>query len=145
VARPSKHDGAAFKRNDGKILWIRCRDREGNLVRESTFTEDWQEAQRKLRERLQARDDKLLEIVRKGEQLQFSTWVDFFLENYSEPPLRAEKTHEANLRATLHLKKSFGARKLSEVSADDIEFYLRRRLQVESGSKSRMVLSSGRD
>ena len=129
MARPSKHDGAVFRRNDGKILWIRYRDREGNRVRESTFTEDWQEAQRKLRERLQARDDKLLEIVRRGEQLQFSTWVDFFLENYSEPPLRAEKTHEANLRATLHLKKSFGARKLSEVSADDIEFYLRRRLQ----------------
>jgi integrase len=129
VARPSKHDGAVFKRNDGKILWIRYRDREGNLVRESTFTEDWQEAQRKLRERLQARDDKLLEIVRKGEQLQVSTWVDFFLENYSQPPLRAEKTHEANLRAALHLKKAFGPRKLGEISADDIEFYLRRRLQ----------------
>ena len=129
MARPSKHDGAVFKRNDGKILWITYRNREGKRIRESTFTEDWQEAQRKLRERLQARDDKLLEIVRKGEQLQFSTWVDFFLENYSQPPLRAEKTHEANLRAGLHLKKAFGARKLGEVSADDIELYLLRRLQ----------------
>jgi len=129
MARPSKHDGAVYKRNDGKILWITYRDRSGKRVRESTFTEDWQEAQRKLRERLQARDDKLLEIVRKGEQLQFSTWVDFFLENYSQPPLRAEKTHEANLRAGLHLKKAFGARKLGEVSADDIELYLLRRLQ----------------
>jgi len=77
MARPSKHDGAVFKRNDGKILWITYRNREGKRIRESTFTEDWQEAQRKLRERLQARDDKLLEIVRKGEQLQSSTWVDF--------------------------------------------------------------------
>ena len=129
MARPSKHDGAVFKRNDGKILWIRYRDRDGRQIRESTFTEDWQEAQRKLRERLQARDDKLLEIVRKGEQLLFSTWVDFFLENYSQPPLRAEKTHEANLRASGHLKKAFGSRKVGEVSADVIEFYLRRRLQ----------------
>jgi len=129
MARPSKHDGAVYKRNDGKILWITYRDRDGKRVRESTFTEDWQEAQRKLRERLQARDDKVLEIVRKGEQLQFSTWVDFFLENYSQPPLRAEKTHAANLRASLHLKKAFGSRMLAEVSADDIEFYLRRRLQ----------------
>jgi hypothetical protein len=32
--------------------------------------------------------------------------VDFFLENYSQPPLRAEKTHEANLRAGQHLKGS---------------------------------------
>ena len=112
-----------------RFFGSRYRDRDGKRVRESTFTEDWQDAQRKLRERLQARDDKLLEIVRKGEQLQFSTWVDFFLENYSQPPLRAEKTHEANLRAGLHLKKAFGARKLAEISADDIEFYLRRRLQ----------------
>ncbi len=50
----------------------------GKRIRESTFTEDWQEAQRKLRERLQARDDKLLEIVRKGEQLQFSDVGGFF-------------------------------------------------------------------
>src|ERR1700733_1538633 len=129
MARPSKHDGAVYKRNDGKILWITYRNREGKRIRESTFTEDWQEAQRKLRERLQARDDKLLEIVRKGEQLQFSTWVDFFLENYSMPPIRAEKTHEANLRVASHLKKAFGPRKLAEVSADDIDLYLRRRLQ----------------
>ena len=129
MARPSKHDGAVYKRNDGKILWITYRDRDGKRVRESTFTEDWQEAQRKLRERLQARDDKLLEIVRKGEQLQFSTWVDFFLENYSMPPIRAEKTHEANLRVASHLKKAFGPRKLGDVSADDIDLYLRRRLQ----------------
>jgi len=33
------------------------------------------------------------------------------------------------LRAGLHLKKAFGARKLGEVSADDIELYLLRRLQ----------------
>ena len=85
---------------------MRYRDRDGKRLRESTNTEDWQEAQRKLRERLQARDDKLLAIVRKGEQLQFSEWADFFLENYSKPPIRAEKTHEANERAVQHLKTS---------------------------------------
>jgi hypothetical protein len=55
------------------------RDRSGKRIRESTFTEDWQEAQRKLRERLPARDDKILNVVRKGEQLQFSEWADFVL------------------------------------------------------------------
>src|SRR5580692_184046 len=129
MARPSKHDGSVYKRKDGKILWITYRDRDGKRIRESAFTEDWQQAQRKLRERLDARDDKLLEIVRKGEQLQFITSVDFFLENYSQPPIRAEKTHQANLRVALHLKKAFGSRKLGDVSADDIELYLRRRLQ----------------
>jgi integrase len=105
------------------------RDRNGKRVRESTNTEDWQEAQRKLRERLQARDDKILDVVRKGEQLQFADWVDFFLENYSKPPIRAEKTHEANERASRHLKETFGDRSVREITADDIEHYLRRRLQ----------------
>jgi integrase len=106
------------------------RDRNGKRIRESTNTEDWQEAQRKLRERLQARDDKILEIVRKGEQLQFADWVDFFLENYSKPPIRAEKTHQANERSALHLKEAFGQRAIGDISADEIEHYLRRRLQA---------------
>jgi integrase len=106
------------------------RDRNGTRIRESTNTEDWQEAQRKLRDRLQARDDKILDIVRKGEQLQFADWVDFFLENYSRPPIRAEKTHEANERAASHLKETFGLRSIGDITADDIEHYLRRRLQA---------------
>jgi len=106
------------------------RDRNGKRIRESTFTDDWPEAQRKLRERLQARDDRTLDIVRKGEQLQFSDWVDFFLENYSKPPIRAEKTHEANQRSARHLKEAFRQRAVGDITADDIELYLRRRLQA---------------
>ena len=129
MARPSKHDGVVYKRKDGKILWMAYRDRGGRRIRESTFTEDWEEAQRKLRGRLQARDDKILDIVRKGEQLRFSEWVEFFLENYSRPPIRAQSTHEANLRCSAHLKKAFGDRNLGDLTADDVELYLRRRLQ----------------
>lgn len=130
MARPSKHDGSVYPRKDGKVLWMSYRDRTGKRVRESTFTEDWQEAQKKLRERLQARDDRILEVVRKGEQLQFAEWADFFLENYSKPPMRAQKTHEANQRAALHLKATFGTKPVGEITADDIEHYLRRRLQT---------------
>jgi integrase len=130
LPRPSKHDGSIYPRKDGKVLWMVYRDRSGKRIRESTNTDDWQEAQRKLRERLQARDDKVLDIVRKGEQLQFADWVDFFLENYSKPPMRAEKTHEANERVGRHLKEAFGDRSIREISADDIELYLRRRLQA---------------
>lgn len=82
-------------------------DRSGKRIRESTFTEDWQEANKKLRERLGARDNRVLEIVRKGEQMGFEPWGDFFLENYSKPPIRAAKTHNANLRATKHPKATF--------------------------------------
>jgi integrase len=130
LPRPSKHDGSIYPRKDGKVLWMVYRDRSGKRIRESTNTDDWQEAQRKLRERLQARDDRVLEVVRKGEQLQFADWVDFFLENYSKPPMRAEKTHEANERVGRHLKEAFGDRSIREISADDIELYLRRRLQA---------------
>jgi hypothetical protein len=121
------------------------RDRSGKRIRESTFTADWQEAQRKLRERLQARDDKILDVVRKGEQLQFADWVDFFLENYSKPPIRAEKTHEANERAGLHLKQAFGQRSVGDITADDIEHYLRRRLQTHVQVKTAAgVIQKGR-
>jgi integrase len=130
LARPSKHDGSIYPRKDGKVLWMVYRDRNGRRIRESTLTEDWQEAQRKLRERLQARDDKILDVVRKGEQLQFADWADFFLENYSKPPIRAEKTHEANERGCLHLKEAFGQRVIGDITADDIERYLRRRLEA---------------
>jgi hypothetical protein len=77
---------------------LRCRvrrsgtHRSGARRRESTFTQDWQEAQQLLRERLQARDSNVLDVVRKGEKLSLEQWADFFLENYSKPPVRAEKT-----------------------------------------------------
>ena len=44
-----------------------------------------------------ARDNNVLEVVRKGRTLSFGQWADFFLENYSKPPMRAEKTHQTNL------------------------------------------------
>jgi hypothetical protein len=78
-------------------------------------------AQRLLRERLQARDDRTLQVVRKGEQLFFNDWVAFFMENYSKPPIRAAKTHEANGRAMMHLQRAFGLWRLVDVTVDDIE------------------------
>jgi len=129
MSKPQKHDGVVYSRNDGKILWICYRDRSGKRCRESTGTEDWQEANRRLRERLHARDGNLLEVIRKGESLGFEEWVDSFLENYSKPPLRAQKTHAANQRCATHLKAAFTGKKLVEITADAIEDYLRRRLR----------------
>ena len=129
MSKPQKHDGVVYSRNDGKIFWICYRDRTGKRCRESTGTEDWQEANRKLRERLQARDGNLLEVIRKGESLGFEEWVDTFLENYSKPPIRAQKTHEANQRCATHLKAAFTGKKLMGITADAIEDYLRRRLR----------------
>jgi integrase len=138
MARPSKHDGVLYKRTGSKIWWMRYRDRDGKRYLETTGTEDWQEAQQKLRERLQARDQNTLQTIRRGEQLLFNGWVDFFLENYSQPPIRAAMTHKANKMALKHLKPEFGERKLAEIDADQIEHYLRYRLRqrnrVHTGS-----------
>jgi len=129
MARPSKHDGVVYRRDGTQFWWMRYRDRSGKRCQEPTGTADWDEAQKRLRERLQARDEDILEIVRKGEHLTFAEWAEFFLENYSKPPMRMPKTHDANMRATKHLKAAFGTHKLASVSADDVEMYLLRRLQ----------------
>jgi hypothetical protein len=67
---------------------MRYCDRSGQRHRELTLTENWQEAQKRLRERLLARDDNVLEVVRKGEGLTLGQWVEHFLRIYSTPPVR---------------------------------------------------------
>ena len=129
MSKPRKHDGVVYARKDGKIWWIRYWDRNGKPHRESSHTADWDEANRKLRERLQARDGNLLEVIRKGEALSFGEWADSFLKNYSRPPIRAAKTHGANIRCVTHLKSAFADKKLVGLTADAIEQYLRDRLE----------------
>jgi integrase len=113
------------------------RDKDGVRRRESTNTEDWDEAQKRLRERLQARDNNTLPALRRGQDLTFREWADFYLENFSKPPFRAPKTHGINQRVLNLLNAVFGDRKLAEVTADDIEMYLRRRLKERVRVKTR--------
>src|SRR6202140_1947018 len=129
MPRARKYDGVVYPRTGTSIWWIRYRDRNGVPRRESSLTADWQEANKRLRERLQSRDDNLLEIRRKGEALTYGQWADFFLETYSKPPMRAAKTHEANGRCIMHLKTALGVSKLGDITADSIEPYLRDRLR----------------
>jgi hypothetical protein len=128
LARPSKHDGVVYRRKDSSVWWMRYRDKTGRRRLESTNTTDWDEAQRQMRERLQARDNNTLDIVRKGKQVTFDEWADFFLENYSKPPIRAAATHVANGAALKTLRPMFGAMKLVDIDASQIEAHLRNRL-----------------
>ena len=98
-------------------------------ARESTNTDDWEEAQKRLRERLQARDSNTLPLLRKGEQLTFAQWSEHFLEAYAKPPIRARKTHLSYTRVAKHLNAGFGEVLLVDLTADLIETYLRRRLE----------------
>jgi integrase len=113
------------------------RDKDGVRRRESTQSEDWDEAQKRLRERLQARDNNTLPALRRGQDLTFQEWADFYLENFSKPPFRAPKTHGINQRVLNLLNAVFGDKKLAEVTADDIEMYLRRRLKERVRVKTR--------
>ena len=123
MPRALKYDGVVYRRNGTAIWWIRYRDRNGNARRESSQSADWHEAQTKLRDRLQARDDNVLEVTRKGETLAYGQWADFFLENYSRPPVRAEKTHATNGRCVKHLKSAFANCGIVDLTADAIELY----------------------
>jgi hypothetical protein len=49
MARPVKHDGVVYRRQGTNFWWMRYRDRDGTLRKESTFEKDWHEAQKKLR------------------------------------------------------------------------------------------------
>ncbi|MFY9727167.1 MAG: site-specific integrase [Bryobacteraceae bacterium] len=118
-----------YKRDGSKVWWMRYRDSDGIRRRESTLSEDWGEAQKRLRERLQARDNNTLSALRRGQDLAFGEWADFYLENFSKPPFRAAKTHQVNERALKHLRGMFERTKLAVLTADDIEMYLRRRLK----------------
>jgi integrase len=137
MARPVKHDGGLYKRTGSKAWWMRYRDKDGNLQRESTLTEDWGEAQKCLRERLQARDNNTLPALRRGQNLTFGEWSAFYLENFSSPPFRAQKTHEVNERALKHLRTMFETTKLAELTADEIEEYLRTRLKARALVKAK--------
>jgi len=137
MARPRRLDGVVYRRRDTQLWWIRYWDLTGTRRQEPTRTADWKEAQKKLRERLQARDDRVLEIVHKGEHTTFREWADLFLENYSKPPLRSHKTHESHRRVVGHLNHVFGTCMLTELSADRIEGYLRNRLKARVRRKTR--------
>jgi integrase len=138
MPRARKYDGVVYRRTGTEIWWIRYRDRKGIARRESSRTADWQEANKKLRERLQARDENLLEVIWKGESLAYEQWANYFLENYSKPPMRAAKTHEANERCMKHLKAAFGTSRLVDLTADSIELYLRERLRQRVSVKAKL-------
>ena len=137
MARPVKHDGSLYKRKGSNVWWMQYRDKAGIRQRETTGAEDWNEAQQRLRERLQARDSNILPALRRGRDLTFGEWSNFYLENFSKPPFRALKTHEVNQRALKHLRKVFEGTRLANLTADEIEMYLRRRLKQRAVVKTK--------
>ena len=127
--RPRKGEGAVYQRDDSQFWQVWYRDRQGEIQRESTGTTDRQEAERFLRERLDARDEGRLSTVLTSKQLTFGQWADWFLERRSKPPFRSEGNHQQNLNAMKFLRPVFGEVALSDITAEGIEDYFAERLR----------------
>jgi hypothetical protein len=69
--------------------------------------------------------------------------ADFFLENYSKPPIRAAGTHEANENALKTLRPVFGPMKMTDIDATQIEIHLRNRLQHRQQVRRKGSRNSG--
>jgi integrase len=127
--RPPKLGGAIYKRKNSEFWQVRYKDQKGEVIRESAGTSDRQEAERFLRDRLDARDDGNLATVLVSKQLTFNEWADWFLERRSKPPFRSAGNHQQNVNALKFLRPVFGEKALSEITAEAVEDYLRERLQ----------------
>jgi integrase len=127
--RPRQGNGAVYQRDDSQFWQVWYRDQKGEIVRESTGATDRQEAERFLRDRLDARDEGRLPTVLSSKQLTFGQWADWFLERRSKPPFRSEGNHQQNLNAMKFLRPVFGDVALSDLTAEAIEDYLAERLR----------------
>ena len=129
MARPSRHDGVLYNEATARSGGCATGTKMGAAAWNQRRPRTGRKHSGRLRERLQARDENTLQIVRKGEQLLFDEWADFFLENYSKPPIRAAKTHRANESALKAPQTRVRDREDDRNRRDQIEIHLRRRLQ----------------
>src|SRR6185312_7855605 len=104
-------------------------DLKGEMIRESAATTDREQAERFLRDRLDARDEGRLSVLLGSKRLTFNEWADWFLEKRSKPPFRSEGNHQVNVNALKSLRPAFGDTALSDISPEAIEDFLAERLQ----------------
>ena len=130
TGRPRNTFGSLYLRRDSRVWWMSYRDHKGKFRQESTGRKEKGEAEKAMRKRLVARDEGLLESAAPNGGITFNEWADWFLENRSQPPFRSEKTHLQNLGALKFLRPRFGEHRLSEITVEDIEAYLMKRLNT---------------
>jgi integrase len=141
--RPSKHGGTVYKRNDSDIWQVRYKDQKGEMIRESAATTDREQAERFLRDRLDARDEGRLSVLLGSKRLTFNEWADWFLEKRSKPPFRSEGNHQVNVNALKSLRPVFGETALADITPEAIEDYLTERLQSRRRIRTKLGIKLG--
>lgn len=71
--RPPKHGGTVYKRQDSDVWQVRYKDQKGEMIRESAATTDREQAERFLRDRLDARDEGRLSVLLGSKRLTFTS------------------------------------------------------------------------
>ena len=141
--RPPKHGGTVYKPNDSDIWQVRYKDQKGEMIRESAATTDREQAERFLRDRLDARDEGRLSVLLHSKQLTFNEWADWFLEKRSKPPFRSEGNHQVNVNALKSLRPVFGETALSDITSEGVENYLTDRLQSRRRIRTKFGIKLG--
>ena len=139
--RPPKHGGTVYKRNDSDTWQVRYKDQKGEMIRESAATTDREQAERFLRDRLDARDEGRLSVLLGSKRLTFNEWADWFLEKRSKPPFRSEGNHQVNVNALKSLRPVFGETALADITPESIEDYLTERLQSRRRIRTKLGIN----
>jgi integrase len=113
------------------------------MIHESAATTDREQAERFLRDRLDARDEGRLSVLLHSKQLTFNEWADWFLEKRSKPPFRSAGNHEVNLNALKALRPVFGETALSDITSEGVENYLTDRLQSRRRIRTKLGIKWG--
>ena len=140
TGRPRNTSGSLYLRRDSRVWWMSYRDQNGRFRQESTGEREKGEAEKVLRKRLVARDEGLLPSAAPDGGITFNEWADWFLENRSKPPFRSECNHRHNLDALKLLRPRFGEHRLSNITAEEIESYLMKRLNTGKRVYTKMGL-----
>src|SRR3984957_17493788 len=141
--RPPKRGGTVYKRRESDVWQVRYKDRKGEMIRESSETTDREQAERFLRDRLDARDEGRLPVLLESKQLTFNEWADWFLEKRSKPPFRSEGNHQVNVNALKSLRPAFGETALADISPEAIENFLTERLQSRRRIRTKLGIKLG--
>ena len=104
----------------------------GKTYRSSTGEEKKRKAERKMEQRMEEVRKGFYPAMQDARRLTFDEWTKTFLEMYSRPPFRTEKTYSYHKNNIKQLSRTFAGRRLVEITADDIEHYRVKRLQETS-------------